>query len=865
MTAERKIELRDKVKGMFDHGYGNYMGNLMTQSFRSFRDRKMTGYCTEHAFPQDELDPVNCKGRSRDDDPENWGINDVLGNFSLTLIDSLDAHFIMNDRPLFEESVRLVIEHIKGFDNLDVRVQVFEVTIRVLGALLSAHLIADDEGDLGYRIPWYEGELLDLAQELGDCLLPAFDTSTGIPFPRVNLRGGVLENEAQTTCSAGAGTLILEFGVLSRLTGDPTYENVARKALAGVWDRRSPLGLIGNTIGIMDGLWYDPMAGIGAGIDSFYEYLFKAYVLFGEREYFDIFQKGYEALTKHVRDQKGLIWRNVNMFTGALAATWIDSLAAFFPGLQVLAGDIEGAAKLHQVYFSIWTRYNALPERFDFKTRSPAISSYPLRPELIESTYMLYRATGESYYLEVGERILEDLEEMARLPCGYATLQDVTLRSHEPRMESFFLSETLKYLYLLFDEENFIHQNHGNHVFTTEGHLLFLSYDLLAEQSYQDSTSGRKEENLTCTSYTPVDLPVNGGIRFPNFAAAIPLPEEEVLLIHRLVGLRNDGVVGEAAEYLEKLQTTHDIKISSKDGKIHPAPRIIPVSSGLYVDHLNGATIRVRQDGQEYAVVQLNGFEVPERQSVVVPRVGIWFLKNPDDVTAYEAPKPNPLAHLILDSGVQEIVAQANFGPVIVSDTRIPGLLVIPNSGNSAGCDPHGPDEADGIRGKIMLVPRGECSFAEKTRWAEQAGAIAIIVSNTSGHGVFPMAGPSDVVDTTGIPSVMISAINGAIIRQMVARDPRGHVEVVLKGMGDEDESTMKVETQLQWAGKPIKNLKVVPGYRRLAGEGRRDTRGSSLMDPGSGFWCLRHCITHGNGDGHGAKKPSRSCGFVNK
>lgn len=112
--------------------------------------------------------------------------------------------------------------------DLNSRVQVFEVTIRVLGGLLSGHLFATDPL-LGHRISWYKNELLELAQDLGDRLMPAFDNPSGLPYPRVNLRTGVLSSEIKEACSAGAATLILEFGTLSRLTGNPKYEEAAKK------------------------------------------------------------------------------------------------------------------------------------------------------------------------------------------------------------------------------------------------------------------------------------------------------------------------------------------------------------------------------------------------------------------------------------------------------------------------------------------------------------------------------------------------------------------------------------------------------------------------------------------------------------
>jgi len=87
---------------------------------------------------------------------------------------------------------------------------VFEAAIRVLGGLLSAHLMMEEDKDL--RPEWYFGDLLTLAHDLADRLLPAFETPSGIPHPRVNLVQGVPKNGFETTCTAGAGSLTLEFG-----------------------------------------------------------------------------------------------------------------------------------------------------------------------------------------------------------------------------------------------------------------------------------------------------------------------------------------------------------------------------------------------------------------------------------------------------------------------------------------------------------------------------------------------------------------------------------------------------------------------------------------------------------------------------
>lgn len=87
----------------------------------------------------------------------------------------------------------------------------------------------------------------------------------------MHLIHGVLPNESLETCTAGAGSLVLEFGTLSRLTGDAVFETVAKRAFYAIWNRRSALGLVGNTIEVREGNWLHGVSSTGAGIDSFFE------------------------------------------------------------------------------------------------------------------------------------------------------------------------------------------------------------------------------------------------------------------------------------------------------------------------------------------------------------------------------------------------------------------------------------------------------------------------------------------------------------------------------------------------------------------------------------------------------------------
>ncbi|CDQ80528.1 unnamed protein product [Oncorhynchus mykiss] len=238
MLPEEKSKIRDQIVEMFDHAYGSYM---------------------KYAYPADELMPLSCRGRVRGLEPNRGDIDDSLGKFSLTLIDTLDTLVVLNKLDEFEDAVRRTLRDVR-LDN-DVVVSVFETNIRVLGGLLGAHTMADMLRQRGERMQWYRDELLHMAKELGNRLLPAFNTTSGLPYPRVNLRYGVLNPMSRTgtesdTCTACAGTMILEFAALSRLSGEAVFEENARKALDVLWEKRQRgSDLVGTVINIHNGDW----------------------------------------------------------------------------------------------------------------------------------------------------------------------------------------------------------------------------------------------------------------------------------------------------------------------------------------------------------------------------------------------------------------------------------------------------------------------------------------------------------------------------------------------------------------------------------------------------------------------------------
>ena len=198
--AQRQRELyREKVRTIFTESFDAYM---------------------ENAFPMPELKPKTCSA----------GGFDPCELPMLSLVDSLDTLAVLGNDTQFELAVGIVGRRATapGFFDIDLKVNVFETTIRWLGGLLSAHCLAVNGTASGrFRVPGYNGQLLTAARELGTRLLPAFKTNTGIPYGTVNLRHGVPKGEVPVASVAGAGSLSIEFGMLSYLTGDARFAEAA--------------------------------------------------------------------------------------------------------------------------------------------------------------------------------------------------------------------------------------------------------------------------------------------------------------------------------------------------------------------------------------------------------------------------------------------------------------------------------------------------------------------------------------------------------------------------------------------------------------------------------------------------------------
>lgn len=433
---------RSNARSYTDDDLNRLKGEVSKMFHRAYQ-----GYL-DHAYPYDELRPLTCSGM------------DTWGSYSLTLIDALDTLAVMGNHTEFRRVYNLLSESKNNFD-ANINVSVFETNIRIVGGLLAAHLMAKRCGvDIEPGWPC-NGPLLRLAEDVASRLLPAFDTETGMPYGTVNLRHGVPKGETPITCTAGVGTYIIEFGTLSRLTGNPVFEETAMRALKALWHSRSSIGLVGNHIDVQTGKWTATDAGIGAGVDSYFEYLVKGSSLLQRPELIHMFKESRSAIEQYLNHDDWYFW--VNMKQGGVTMPVFQSLEAFWPGILSLVGDTQSAMKSIHNYYQVWKQYGFLPEFYNVAQGAVASKreGYPLRPELIESAMYLYRATKDPFLLTIGEDMLKSIEHSSRTKCGYATVKDVRDHALEDRMESFFLAETTKYLYLLFDKDNFIH-NTGN-------------------------------------------------------------------------------------------------------------------------------------------------------------------------------------------------------------------------------------------------------------------------------------------------------------------------------------------------------------------------------------------------------------------
>lgn len=435
------IEPQPAIQSLSDAQKAALAAQVRAQTLRSWNAYK------KYAWGHDELHPLSRK-------PFDWYGHSLL----MTPVDALDTLILMGLKPQADEARKLIDTQL-NFDQ-DIYVKDFEITIRLLGSLLSCYELTGDK------------RLLELADDLGARMLPMYNSPTGMPYEFVNLRTGAVRGAV--TNPAEVGTALLEYGVLAKLTGKQEYYDKAKRAMLELDKRRSSIGLLGSEINVETGKWTDPTATIQGGTDSYYEYLEKAAILFHDKDCAEIWQRSQAAINQYLADRiatgpgAGLWYGEADMNTGARIGTTYGALDAFYPAVLVLSGDVDRAAQLQDSGYRMWNLAGIEPERLDYSKMEIVAPSYPLRPEIIESTYYLYHATHDPKYLAMGQTYLKNLVSYCGTKDAFAALADVRSKQKTDSMESFFFAETLKYLYLLFAPESTLDFN--SIIFNTEAH-----------------------------------------------------------------------------------------------------------------------------------------------------------------------------------------------------------------------------------------------------------------------------------------------------------------------------------------------------------------------------------------------------------
>ncbi|WP_307865672.1 glycoside hydrolase family 47 protein, partial [Streptomyces montanisoli] len=358
----------------------------------------------------------------------------------LSIIEALDTLYVMGLDGELADSVRWIKRDL-SFD-IDGDFHVFEAIIRVVGGLLAGHLATGDK------------RLLDLTVDVTDRLMPAFTKSpTGMPYQHVNFRTGAVSGA--TPPLAEIGTNIMEFGLLSRLTGDSKYYDAAKRAYRSAIEARSSLDLLATSLNVETGRWADSVDnGPNPPTDSFYEYLWGGWKLLGDKDCRDWFRLLNGALVKHSEERyDGRLWfKQIDYSTGALLGRGQSELGSFYAELLSASGDRARGEAYYRSWTDVLDRYPVLPESIDYTTLTPTTKGNQFRPEYVNSSFDLYLQTGKRLFADTAYQYFQGMKANARTANGYTIIDDVTV---SPMVQgdlcpAYGFAENFKYLYLMF-------------------------------------------------------------------------------------------------------------------------------------------------------------------------------------------------------------------------------------------------------------------------------------------------------------------------------------------------------------------------------------------------------------------------------
>ena len=417
---------------------------VRNEMIRSWKDYK------EYAWGYDVLLPLSKKGF-------NW-YDESLG------ISPYDAYSTLKVMG-FDDEAKEIEEYALSMDwDKDVYVQVFEVNIRILGGLLAIYEYT--------RNPL----ILEKVTDFADRILPAFNSPTGIPYHSVNLRTGKTagnkgEGKGNVINVAQAATYLFEFGVLSYYTEDPKYYQAAKKATKAIFDRKSEIGLPGEQINVETGEWVGTQwHHIQAGVDAYYEYMYKSWMIFPDPEIKEIWDFSIGKINEYLLDEfEGRTYYTiVDMHDGKILKRSVSLYDAFFPAIQAISGDIDAAEKNQKSWDWLWDKYGLLPSRYHYGKDTIEYANSELNPEIIESAYYLHQITGKKKYYEMIEKYWGDINDCCKSEVAFHSIDDVRTMKEKDYLATYFYAETLKYFYIAFAGKDVF--DFDAHIFNTEAH-----------------------------------------------------------------------------------------------------------------------------------------------------------------------------------------------------------------------------------------------------------------------------------------------------------------------------------------------------------------------------------------------------------
>lgn len=443
----------------------------------------------QDAWGKDVYKPLSKTGKNMGPLPLGW-----------IIVDSLDTMLLMGLDEEFKTAESWVANELTY--DFDYEVNVFETTIRMLGGLLSAHYLSGND------------MFLEKAVDLGNRIIGAFESPSGLPYASVNLKTGKgikSHADAGASSTAEVSTLQLEFKYLAKLTGEKLYWEKVEHIMKVLDDNHPKDGLVPIYVHPDTGRYQGSLIRLGSRGDSYYEYLLKQYLQTEEQEpiYNIMYQESVRGIKQHmVRKSKpnGLTYiGELERGVGGGLSNKMDHLVCFIGGSFALGAtggvDLLTARKSgnwdhskeddfmlgKEITHSCWKTYEGTatglsPEIVVFNDQEGSTEDFYIkkldkhnlqRPETVESLFILYRITKDPIYREWGWKIFESFIKYTKTPDGsFTSLADVTTIPPKQRdnMESFWLAETLKYLYLLFDDSEEELLPLDKIVFNTEAH-----------------------------------------------------------------------------------------------------------------------------------------------------------------------------------------------------------------------------------------------------------------------------------------------------------------------------------------------------------------------------------------------------------